>query len=76
MYDMYDVQQSDDGNDDDHDSSSFVYFYIAIGAANLALKNMDDTNLGVGRNIRVSRCSTATYFSQDETATGKVYSHF
>jgi len=50
--------------------------YSHEGAANLALKNMDDANLGVGRNIRVSRCSTATYFSQDETATGKVYNHF
>ena len=62
--------------DDDSSSIFIFYFYIAIGAANLALKNMDDVNLGVGRNIRVSRCSTATYFSQDETATGKVYNHF
>jgi RNA recognition motif-containing protein len=39
------------------------------GTAELAVKGLNDTNLGVGRNIQLSIVSSKTYMSQDESDT-------
>jgi RNA recognition motif-containing protein len=41
------------------------------GTAYLAMQNMHDTNLGIGRNIQVSMPTVKTYWKQDESGTDK-----
>ena len=45
---------------------AFVRFPDKRCAVN-AWKDLDDVNLGVGRNIRVEKSFPATYFGMDET---------
>lgn len=50
--------------------------YVDLDCARSALQFLDNTNLGVGRNIRVSMEVVRDYFSQDESVPKELDRHY